>query len=59
MQAITQIADSIGIDPQIILPYGKYKAKIPLEAIRTDGPRGKLVVVTGMTPTQALSLIHI
>lgn len=53
MQPITQIADSIGIDPKVILPYGKYKAKIPLEAIRTDGPRGKLIVVTGITPTQA------
>ena len=35
------------------IPYGRHKAKIPLEAIRTGGERGALVVVTGITPTPA------
>ena len=36
-----------------IVPYGHYKAKIPLEAIDSTRNRGKLVVVTGITPTRA------
>ncbi len=53
MRPITEIADSMGLDPAMVIPYGRFKAKIALEAIRQDGPRGKLVVVTGMTPTRA------
>ena len=53
MRPIAEIAQNLGLDPKAIIPYGHYKAKIPLEAIRQDGPRGKLVVVTGMTPTRA------
>ena len=53
MRPIAEIAESIGLDRQTIIPYGHYKAKVPLEAIRTDGHRGKLVLVTAMTPTRA------
>ena len=53
MRPIAEIAEAMGLDAQAIIPYGHYKAKIPLEAIRTDGPKGKLVVVTGITPTPA------
>ncbi len=53
MRPISEIAESMGLDRQTIIPYGNYKAKIPLEAIRDDGRRGKLVLVTAMTPTRA------
>ena len=53
MRPIAEIAETMGLDPKTIIPQGHYKAKLPLETIRTDGPRGKLVVVTGMTPTRA------
>ena len=53
MRPISEIAESMGLDRQTIIPYGHYKAKIPLEAIRGDGRRGKLVLVTAMTPTRA------
>jgi formate--tetrahydrofolate ligase len=53
MRPIAEIAEAMGLDPQAIIPYGHYKAKIPLEAMRPDAPRGKLVVVTGITPTPA------
>ena len=53
MRPIAEIAEKLGLDPNAIIPYGHYKAKIPLEAIRQEGPRGKLVVVTGITPTRA------
>jgi len=51
MRPITEIAQKLGLDPSTILPYGHYKAKIPLSAIRPQ--KGKLVVVTGITPTPA------
>ena len=55
MRPIAEIAEKLGLDPKIIIPYGNYKAKIPLEAILPgkDSHQGKLVVVTGMTPTRA------
>ena len=53
MKPIAEIAESLGLDTAALIPQGHYKAKIPLEAIREDGKRGKLVVVTGITPTPA------
>ena len=53
MLPIAEIAVKLGLDPKLMIPQGHYKAKIPLEAIKPDGKRGKLVVVTGITPTRA------
>ena len=53
MRPIAEIAEKLGLDPKEVIPYGHYKAKIPLEAIRQDGRHGKLVLVTGITPTRA------
>ena len=53
MRPITEIAEKLGLDPDAVIPYGRYKAKIPLDAIPADRPRGKLILVTGVTPTPA------
>ena len=53
MENIAAIADKLGIAPEYVLPYGRHKAKIALEALRGGAPRGKLIVVTGITPTPA------
>ena len=53
MRPIVDVAKDLGLDPKILIPQGHYKAKIPLEAIRENGKRGKMVVVTGITPTPA------
>ncbi len=53
MRPIADVAQELGLDPKILIPHGHYKAKIPLEAIRNGGKRGKMVVVTGITPTPA------
>ena len=52
---IDQIAESCGLEPDEIEPYGRYKAKIGLDVLDRlkDGPDGKVVVVAGMTPTKA------
>ena len=53
MRPIVDVAEELGLARDSIIPYGHYKAKIPLDAIRDDGRRGKMVVVTGITPTPA------
>ena len=54
MQPIANIAENLGIAAEHILPYGRHKAKIALDARQDAGAgRGKLVVVTGITPTPA------
>jgi formyltetrahydrofolate synthetase len=52
---IEQIAEELGLEPEEIEPYGRYKAKIGLGVIdrMRDRPDGKVVVVAGMTPTKA------
>ena len=53
MRPIMDVAQDLGLSPDAIIPYGRHKAKIQLDAIRDDGRRGKMVVVTGITPTPA------
>ncbi len=54
MDPITQVADRLGLDQAHLIPFGHHKAKISLDAIKTNGQQpGKLVVVTGITPTPA------
>ena len=53
MRPITEIADWMGIDPTNVYPYGRYKAKLSLDAIRPENPNGKMILVTAVTPTKA------
>ena len=55
LQPIEQIAEQIGLEPQEVEPYGRYKAKINLAALeRLAGvQQGKLICVAGVTPTRA------
>ena len=53
MRPIMEVVEELGLDPAETIPYGRHKAKIALSAIRSGGKRGKLVVVTGVTPTRA------
>ncbi len=53
MLPITEIAAQMGLDPDAVLPYGKYKAKISLDAIKSGSPQGKMILVTAVTPTKA------
>lgn len=48
---IGEIASRLGINPELLEPYGKTKAKIPLEALRES--QGQLVLVTAISPTPA------
>ena len=50
---IEEIAARVGLTPEEIEPYGRYKAKISLSVLErmASAPDGKLVCVTAMTPT--------
>ena len=52
MKPIIDIASSIGLEEEQIEFYGKYKAKIDMNRISKE-KRGKLVLVTAMSPTPA------
>ena len=53
LQPITKIAESAGIDCENLELYGKYKAKIDFMKYADKETRGKLVLVTAITPTPA------
>jgi formate--tetrahydrofolate ligase len=53
LRPIADVAGEIGLGPDEILPYGRYKAKISAEAIARRKPKGRLVLVTGINPTPA------
>ena len=52
MRPIADVAAELGLSPDEIDPYGKYKAKIDLEVAQRPA-RGRLVLVTGINPTAA------
>jgi formate--tetrahydrofolate ligase len=55
LRPITDVAEAAGLSLDEIEQYGRYKAKIRLEALehRAERPNGKLVLVTAITPTPA------
>ena len=56
MRPIGEIAsEKLGIPDEAVSPYGKYKAKIALDYVRSlpDRPNAKLILVTAITPTPA------
>lgn len=50
---IFDITDQLGIDERFVEPYGRDKAKISLDALKNPPRRGKLVLVSAITPTPA------
>jgi formate--tetrahydrofolate ligase len=55
LRPIEQIGESVGLGPDDLEPYGRFKAKVGFQAIArlADRPDGALVLVTAMTPTPA------
>jgi len=50
---ISSLAASLGISPNHLSFYGRDKAKVSLEALKTKPQRGKLILVSAITPTPA------
>jgi formate--tetrahydrofolate ligase len=53
MRPIVDVARDLGLGEDEIELYGKYKAKIHLEALEKRKPKGRLILVSGITPTAA------
>ncbi len=55
LKPIEDIGSQIGIPADALIPYGRSKAKVDLGFIDSlaDRPRGKLILVTAITPTPA------
>jgi formate--tetrahydrofolate ligase len=53
MKPIREIAEQIGISEDFLVPYGKYVAKVHLDAIDElkKRPRAKYIVMSAITPT--------
>jgi formate--tetrahydrofolate ligase len=51
MRPARDVLSDLGIDESTATLYGRFMAKIPLSSIVRRPRRGKLVLVTGMTPT--------
>ena len=55
MKPIVDITSTLGIPEQSVFRFGHHKAKIDIDYLSTlaDKPDGKLILVTGITPTPA------
>ena len=53
MKPIAEIAASLGIADEDVIPYGRYKAKINHRLIHKASKQGKMILVTAISPTPA------
>ncbi|GAA2034937.1 formate--tetrahydrofolate ligase [Yaniella flava] len=53
LQPISEIASTVNITDEALIPYGHHMAKVDTDKINTSGKRGKLVLVTAVSPTPA------
>lgn len=53
-QSFTEkMAAVLGLDEQMIVPYGRDKAKVSLQVLKERPRKGKLILVSALTPTPA------
>ncbi|MGN6476935.1 MAG: formate--tetrahydrofolate ligase [Flavipsychrobacter sp.] len=54
LRPISEIAQSLNINPEDIIPYGRTKAKVPLNYLNEEKIKNSnLILVTALTPTKA------
>lgn len=54
LKPISEIAENLGINPDDIIPYGKTKAKVPLNYLNEEKiKQSNLILVTAITPNKA------
>ena len=54
LKPIGDIASELGIEPELIEPYGRYMAKVPVELIDEKRvKKSRLILVTAISPTKA------
>ncbi|HRH95418.1 MAG TPA: formate--tetrahydrofolate ligase [Prosthecobacter sp.] len=50
---IAPIAEGLGISPENLILHGRYMAKVSLKALHDQPQRGRLILVSAITPTPA------
>ena len=50
---ILEVARDLDLTPAQVVPYGFDKAKVTLDALQSERPPGRLVLVSAITPTDA------
>ncbi|RYY54410.1 MAG: formate--tetrahydrofolate ligase, partial [Chitinophagaceae bacterium] len=54
LKPIQQVAEETGIPVEVIEPYGRFKAKVPIGLIDEEKiAQSNLILVTAITPTKA------
>jgi formate--tetrahydrofolate ligase len=53
LRPIVDVARELGLAEEELELYGRYKAKVRLDALEERKPKGRLIVVSGITPTAA------
>jgi formate--tetrahydrofolate ligase len=53
LRPIADVARDLGLADEELVLYGRHKAKVTLEAIERRPARGRLILVSGITPTAA------
>jgi formate--tetrahydrofolate ligase len=53
LKPITEIARKVNIEEDALEQYGKYKAKVDINSINKNEEKGKVILVTAMSPTPA------
>jgi formate--tetrahydrofolate ligase len=53
LPTIDAVGQSLGLNPDHVVTFGKDKAKVSLAALPAGAPRGKLILVSAITPTPA------
>ena len=51
LQPIADIASTVEIPDEALIPYGHHMAKVDTHKLPKTGKRGKLVLVTAVSPT--------
>ncbi|RJS19993.1 formate--tetrahydrofolate ligase [Corallococcus sp. H22C18031201] len=51
LRPITDVAAELGLSPEDVLPWGRDRAKVSLDALARQPPRGRLVLVSAINPT--------
>ena len=56
MRPIMEVAEELGLDRQALIPYGPYKAKVHLDAVRDGGaPTSRTAAASTATKAQSES----
>jgi formate--tetrahydrofolate ligase len=50
-ECMDTIAEKLGLDPELLLPFGCDKAKVAVDQLDLTKKRGKIILVTAMSPT--------